>query len=149
MSPLTEQPDVLWPLLLYTLAVLGLLAAMLGLSWVLGERTSGRLTGEPYESGVMPVGSARLRFSAKFYLVAISFVIFDLEVVFIFAWGVSVTELGWAGYAAAMTFLSVLTLVLVYEWRIGALDWAPKTPRRRPAPGTTTAPTAAARRSKQ
>lgn len=134
MSPLTEQSDVLWPLLVYTLAVIGLLIAMLGLSWLLGERTKGRLTGEVYESGVMPVGSARLRFSAKFYLVAISFVIFDLEVVYIFAWAVSAKSLGWGGYLAAMIFLAVLTLVLAYEWRTGALDWAPQAPRRRKPP---------------
>lgn len=135
MSPLTEQSDVLWPLLVYATAVLGLIAAMLGLSWILGERTGGRRTGEVYESGVIPVGSARLRFSAKFYLVAIFFVIFDLEVVYIFAWGVGAVELGWPGYLGALIFLALLTVVLAYEWRIGALDWAPTVPRRRPPPG--------------
>ncbi|MES1943485.1 NADH-ubiquinone/plastoquinone oxidoreductase chain 3 [Salinisphaera sp. PC39] len=142
MSPLTEQPDTLWPLLVYLGAVVGLILAMLGLSYVLGGRTAGRLRDQPFESGVIPVGDARLRFSAKFYLVAIFFVLFDLEVVFLFAWGIAATELGWAGYAGAMIFLFVLTVALVYEWRIGALDWAPKPPRRRtsPAPrGPTTA----------
>lgn len=134
MSPLTEQPDAFWPFLAYTAAVLGLLVAMLGIAWLAGERTGGRVTGQPYESGMIPVGSARLRFSAKFYLVAIFFVIFDLEVVYIFAWAVGAVELGWAGYAAAMIFLGILTVALVYEWRIGALDWAPKKPRRRPPP---------------
>lgn len=115
-------------------AVVGLILAMLGLSYVLGGRTRGRLRDQPYESGVIPVGSARLRFSAKFYLVAIFFVLFDLEVVFLFAWGIAATELGWAGYAGAMIFLFVLTVALLYEWRIGALDWAPKTSPRRPPP---------------
>lgn len=132
MSPLTEQPNALWPLLVYTVAVVGLLAAMLGLSWFLGERTRGRATGEPYESGVIPVGSARQRFSAKYYLVAIFFVLFDLEVVLLFAWGIAATELGWTGYIGAMIFLAILTVALAYEWRIGALDWAPRVPRRRP-----------------
>ena len=142
MSPLTEQPNALWPLLVYLGAVVGLILAMLGLSYILGGRTAGRLRDQPFESGVIPVGDARLRFSAKFYLVAIFFVLFDLEVVFLFAWGIAATELGWAGYAGAMIFLFVLTVALVYEWRIGALDWAPKPPRRRtsPAPrGPTTA----------
>jgi NADH-quinone oxidoreductase subunit A len=132
MSPFTEQPNTLWPLLLYLAAVVGLILAMLGLSYVLGGRTRGRLRDQPYESGVIPVGDARQRFSAKFYLVAIFFVLFDLEVVFLFAWGVAVAELGWTGYAGAMIFLFILTVALVYEWRIGALDWAPKPPRRRP-----------------
>lgn len=134
MSPLTEQPNALWPLVVYFTAVVGLILAMLGLSYVLGERHRGRTMNEPYESGVRPVGDARMRFSAKFYLVAIFFVIFDLEVVFIFAWGVAAQEVGWYGYAGAMVFLAVLTAALAYEWRIGALEWAPRVPRRRPPP---------------
>lgn len=134
MTPLTEQPNALWPLLLYLGVVVALIAAMMGVPYVLGGRTRGRFRDQVYESGMIPVGDARLRFSAKFYLVAIFFVLFDLEVVFLFAWGIAVTELGWAGYAGAMIFLFILTVALVYEWRIGALDWAPKTPRRRQSP---------------
>ena len=70
-----------------------------------------------------------MRFSAKFYLVAIIFVLFDLEVVFIFSWAIAAPALGWPGYFAFLFFLGVLTLGLIYEWRIGALDWAPKAPR--------------------
>lgn len=131
MSPLTEQSDTLWPLVVYASTVIALILAMLGLSYVLGGRHRGRTTGEPFESGVMPVGSARLRFSAKFYLVAIFFVIFDLEVVFIFAWGIAVYEAGWLGYTGAMIFIGILTAALIYEWRLGALDWGPRHPRRR------------------
>lgn len=138
MSPLTEQLSAIWPFLVYTAAVLGLLALMLGLAWFAGERTSGRVTGEPYESGMIPIGGARLRFTAQFYLVAIFFVIFDLEVVYIYAWAVGAVELGWAGYAGAMIFLGILTIALIYEWRIGALDWAPSKPRRRPPPASQT-----------
>lgn len=134
MSPLTEQPNSLWPLLVYVAAVVGLIVAMLGLSYVLGGRSRSRLRDQPYESGVIPVGDARLRFSAKFYLVAIFFVLFDLEVVFLFAWAVAAVELGWVGYAGAMIFLFILTVALLYEWRIGALDWGPKLPPRRKAP---------------
>ena len=94
MSPLTENASAIWPLLAYTVAVLGMNGLMLGLSHVLGGRHLDRVTGEPYESGVKPVGNARLRYSAKFYLVAIFFVLFDLEVVFLFAWGVAATEVG-------------------------------------------------------
>lgn len=134
MDALPAQPEALWPLLVYTAAVVGLIAAMLGLSAVLGGRHHDRLMNEPYESGMIPVGSARLRFSAKFYLVAIFFVIFDLEVVYVFAWAVAAREVGWVGYIEAMIFLGVLTLALVYAWRIGALDWASNPAKRRRLP---------------
>jgi NADH-quinone oxidoreductase subunit A len=96
---------------------------MLLLSWFLGQRHRGRETGEPYESGIMPTGSARLRLSAKFYLVAMFFVIFDLEAAFIVAWAVAAREAGWPGYIGVLSFIGVLTAALLYEWRLGALDW--------------------------
>jgi NADH-quinone oxidoreductase subunit A len=65
--------------------------------------------------------------SVEFYLIAIFFVIFDLETVFIFAWAIAFFELGWQGYAAIMAFIAVLTIALIYEWRSGALDWGIKT----------------------
>ena len=129
MNAATEQAVVLWPLLLFTAGALGLIALMLGMSAMLGGRHNSRLGNEPYESGIKPTGSARMRFSAKFYLVAIIFVLFDLEVVFIFAWAIAAPELGWPGYFAFLFFLGILTLGLIYEWAIGALDWAPKAPR--------------------
>src|SRR5699024_9763193 len=129
MTAITEQPDVLWPLIFYTACVLGLVGFMLGASHILGERHSTRMGNMPYESGMIPVGSARMRFSAKFYLVAIFFVLFDLEAVFILAWAIAATEVGWLGYIEAMIFIAILTLALIYAWRTGALDWAPKGPR--------------------
>ncbi|ROO24925.1 NADH:ubiquinone oxidoreductase subunit A [Salinisphaera orenii MK-B5] len=129
MEAATEQAVVLWPLLLFTAGAIGLILAMLGISAVLGGRHSSRLGNQPYESGIKPTGSARMRFSAKFYLVAIIFVLFDLEVVFIFAWAIAAPDLGWPGYGAFLFFLGILTLGLIYEWRIGALDWAPRAPR--------------------
>ncbi len=124
------MPEDVWPLALYLLAVLGLVAAMLGLSWVLGEKHVRRAGREPFESGIVPVGNARIRFSVRFYVVAILFVIFDLEAVFLFAWAISFREAGWAGYVGALVFIGVLAVALVYEWRRGALDWGP-VPRRR------------------
>lgn len=113
----------LWPLAVYLVIVLALVVAMLGLSFVLGERHHERATDSPYESGILSQGSARVRLSAKFYLVAMFFVIFDLEAVFLFAWAVSVRETGWAGYAEAAVFIAVLLATLVYLSRVGALDW--------------------------
>jgi NADH-quinone oxidoreductase subunit A len=113
----------LWPLVVYFAVVIVLAAGMLGISYVLGERHKERATGEPYESGILSTGSARIRLSAKFYLVAMFFVIFDLEAVFIFAWAIAWRELGWIGYIEVVIFIVILLAALIYLWRVGALDW--------------------------
>jgi NADH-quinone oxidoreductase subunit A len=113
----------LWPLALYAAIVGFLVVAMLGLSYVLGQHHQDRATGSPYESGILSEGSARVRFPAQFYLVAMFFVIFDLEAVFLFAWAIAVRETGWKGYAEVSLFITVLLATLAYLWRIGALDW--------------------------
>jgi NADH-quinone oxidoreductase subunit A len=116
----------LWPLGVYFLAVVILMGIILGLSYVLGERHKERATDEPYEAGAPIIGSARQRLNARFYLVAMFFVIFDLEVVFIIAWAVAARPLGWAGYITISIFIAVLMAALVYLWRLGALDWGTK-----------------------
>jgi NADH-quinone oxidoreductase subunit A len=116
----------LWPLGLYALLVLGLVGLMLGLSYVLGERHRARTTGEPYESGVRAVGPAWVPRDVSFYLVAVFFVIFDLEAVFIFSWAVAVRELGWVGFIEVFIFIGVLLAGLAYLWRIGALESGPR-----------------------
>jgi NADH-quinone oxidoreductase subunit A len=113
--------------------VLVLVAGMLGLSYVLGERHRQKATGKPYESGIPPTGSARLRFDVKFYLIAMFFVVFDLEAVFLFAWAVAFRDLGWLGYAEVVVFVGVLLVALIYLWRVGALDWSPSRRRSRAA----------------
>lgn len=124
--------SALWPLAAYISAVILLIAAVIGLSAILGQRHKERATGEPFESGIVPTGSARLHFSAKFYLIAMFFVIFDLEAIFIFAWAVAVPELGWSGYIEISIFIAVLIVSLVYLWRLGALDWGPYLKRSSP-----------------
>ena len=139
-------------LVLYIALGIGRCVVMLGLSWVLGERTRyTRATLDPYESGILHVGFARYRFSAKFYLMAMFFVIFDLEAVFVYAWAVSARESGWPGYVEMLVFLTILVAGLAYLWRLGALDWAPKPrklPANRPGPDDATQinPASAARR---
>jgi len=113
----------LWPLGAYFLLVVLLVAGMLLLSHLLGERHRDPATDIPYESGIIPTGTAETRFSAKFYLVAMFFVIFDLEAVFIFAWAVAARELGWLGYGEIALFIGILLAALVYLARLGALDW--------------------------
>jgi NADH-quinone oxidoreductase subunit A len=116
---------MLWPILVYGAIVLSLVFAMLGLSFVLGQRHKERATNEPYEGGILSTGSARLRFSAQFYLIAMLFVIFDVETIFIVSWAIAFRELGWYGYAGVMVFVILLFVVLIYEWRNGALDFGP------------------------
>ena len=120
-----DQPDHLWTLGVYLIVVLLLVAAMLAVSYVLGQRHNEPATGQPYESGILSEGSARVPVSARFYLVAMFFVIFDLEVVFIFAWAIAVRELGWAGFWEILVFIAILLAALAYLWRLGALDWNP------------------------
>jgi NADH-quinone oxidoreductase subunit A len=98
---------------------------MIGLSYVLGERHKEKLTDEPYESGIPPTGNARLRFSSGFYIIAMFFVIFDLDAAFIMLWAVSFRELGLAGYIGILVFIGLLVVLLVYELSIGALDFGP------------------------
>lgn len=120
-----------WPLAVYAGAVILLVAAILALSYVLGQRHREPATDAPYESGILSEGSARVRLSVKFYLVAMFFVIFDLEAVFIFLWAVAGRELGWTGYTEALVFIGVLIAALAYIWRVGALDWFPAGPHTR------------------
>jgi NADH-quinone oxidoreductase subunit A len=120
-----DNTTPLWPLLLYGAIVLGLVFVMLGLSFVLGQRHNERATNEPYEGGILSTGSARLRFSSQFYLIAMLFVIFDVETIFIFSWAIAFKELGWFGYFGVGVFVILLFVVLIYEWRNGALDFGP------------------------
>jgi NADH-quinone oxidoreductase subunit A len=96
---------------------------ILALSAVLGQRHHGRATDEIYECGLVSTGSARVRFAAKFYLMAMFFVIFDLESVFVLVWSVGVRELGWIGYVEVAIFIGILLAALFYLWRVGALEW--------------------------
>jgi NADH-quinone oxidoreductase subunit A len=121
-NPTTEMTS-LWPLAVYFIAVIVIVTVMIALSSVLGQRHRERATAEPYESGIVTTGTARVRFDVKFYLIAMFFVIFDLEAIFVYAWAVSIRETGWAGYAEMLVFVGVLFAALVYLWRIGALDW--------------------------
>jgi len=122
---------MVWPLIAYFVFVLFLVTAVLVVSYLLGPHHSEPATGQPYEGGIVSEGSARVRFSARYYLVAMFFVVFDLEAVFLFAWAVATRELGWTGYCEVVVFAGVLLAGLFYLWKIGALDWANETRRSR------------------
>ncbi len=115
-----------WSLIAFVLGVIFLLGFMLTVPLLMGGRAVGRTKEEPFESGQLGVGGARMRLSAKFYLVAMFFVIFDVEALFLYAYSVSVRENGWTGFVEVVVFVVVLLVGLVYVWRIGALDWAPE-----------------------
>jgi NADH-quinone oxidoreductase subunit A len=98
-------------------------AGMLIASHVLNPRRPTPHKDMPYESGITPLGDTRARFAVKFYMVAISFIIFDLEAIFLIPWAVEMRYLGWEGFVAVSIFTAVLVVGLVYEWRKGVLDW--------------------------
>lgn len=125
MSPEAAESINLIPFLIYFTAVLVVVGFMIGGSYVLGQTRRDRATDQQFESGVVPAGDtdSRLRFSVQFYLIAIFFVIFDLEAVFIFAWAIAFRESGWAGFIEIQIFIFVLVAALIYLWRVGALDW--------------------------
>lgn len=105
-------------------AVAGLLAAALvGLAAVLGPRRPSAVKSSPFECGSDPIGPAHDRFGVKFYLIALLFIVFDIEAVFIYPWAVLLRDLGWAGYASMSIFAFTLVVGLAYVWKKGALDW--------------------------
>ena len=116
---------------LYVFIATGLILLLLILARFLGQRTFSEVKGQPYESAVLPTGDARLREPVPFYLVAIFFIIFDLEAVFIVSWAVAYDLLGWAGFWQISFFMVILFLGLVYLWKMGGLDWGSTTVRER------------------
>lgn len=96
---------------------------MLAAAHILNPRRATPEKDMPYESGMVPLGDTRARFSVKFYMVAISFIIFDLEAIFLIPWAVEMRTLGWEGFIAVSIFMVVLVVGLIYEWRKGGLDW--------------------------
>jgi len=122
---LMVQDIAFWPFIAFAFIVILLIGIMLGLSYVLGERHKEKATDEPFESGIPPTGDARLRFSSGFYIIAMFFVIFDLDAAFIMLWAVSFREAGLAGYIGILVFIGLLVVLLVYELSIGALDFGP------------------------
>jgi NADH-quinone oxidoreductase subunit A len=120
-----------WSFAVYIFGIVFVCAFMLAIPVLMGGRSQGRAKTEPFESGIVSVGGARLRLSAKFYLIAMFFVIFDIEALFLYAWAVSVRESGWPGFIEVLIFVLVLLVGLIYIWRIGALDWSSESRRRR------------------
>ncbi len=131
MEPVTQtgalspwEPGI-FALTVYGALILAFLVSQLFIAAWLGEKKGSLEKSRPYECGIIPTGSARLRYPVPFYLVAIFFLIFDVEGAFILTWAVSFEELGWPGWMQMMFFIDVLLIGLVYLWRKGGLDWMP------------------------
>jgi NADH-quinone oxidoreductase subunit A len=112
-----------WPLIVFVLLVAVVTTAMIAISFFLGERHHDRATGELYESGIRPAGSVQVRIPIQYVLLAMLFVLFDLEAVFLYLWAVALRAAGWPGYAAAAFFIAVLLLALWYVVRNGVFSW--------------------------
>jgi NADH-quinone oxidoreductase subunit A len=112
----------------FPILVFIVIAALIGVAFVFGSMLSARQKPyaaklSAYECGFEAFGDARRRFDVRFYLVAILFIIFDVEVAFLFPWAVSLSRIGLLGFFSMMGFLAVLTVGFIYEWNKGALDW--------------------------
>jgi NADH-quinone oxidoreductase subunit A len=112
-----------FPILVFLCLALIISTALLGIPFILNNRTKEKAKLEPYECGSDPIGKGRNIFDARFYLVAMLFIIFDLEIVFIFPWAVSLGSTSYIGFWLAMIFLFILGLGFIYEWKKGALEW--------------------------
>ena len=120
------EPGI-FSLAIYVILILAFVVSQLFIAVWLGEKKKTVEKLRPYESGIIPTGAARLRYPVPFYLVAIFFLIFDVEGAFIFAWAIAYGELGWTGWMQISFFIVLLLLGLIYIWRKGGLDWGPIT----------------------
>lgn len=110
-------------LLVYTILVVGMACIIIGLSHFLGKPTRNKVKDGPYESGVAPTGAAHVKTSIPYYLVAIFFLMFDVEMAFLFAYAMGVRELGWDGFVKVLIFIGFLAGGLAYIWLRGGLQW--------------------------
>ena len=136
ITPATLSPWVpgLFSYALFVAIVGGLLTILLFLTSWLGEKKPGVEKNRPYECGVIPTGWARFRYPVPFYLVAVFFLIFDVEAAFIFSWAVAMEDLSWRGWLQISYFIIVLLLSLFYLWSKGGLDWSAVPPTCRKIP---------------
>ncbi len=122
----TTYPEIYFPVLVQALIAIGLAAGLIGASTLLGKRARSPLKDTPYESGMAPVGSARERFSVKFYLVGMIFILFDIEAVFLYPWAVVYRELKMFGFFEMLVFVALVLVGFFYVYKKGALDWSVK-----------------------
>ena len=111
------------PILIFFAVAVGLSVLILAAAFILARQRPDSEKLSPYECGFEPFSDARKQFDVRFYLVAILFIIFDLEVAFLFPWAISLREIGLLGFWSMILFLAMLTVGFIYEWKKGALEW--------------------------
>ena len=120
----TTYPEIYLPVLVQMLIAAVIAAGLIGASVLLGKRTRSPLKDTPYESGMAPVGSAAERFSVKFYLVGMIFILFDIEAVFLYPWAVVFRELKMFGFFEMLVFVALVLVGYFYVYKKGVLDWS-------------------------
>jgi NADH-quinone oxidoreductase subunit A len=118
------------PLLLHFMIAFAIAGVIVVLSWLIGQHKPTRAKLSPYECGVQPIGDARSRFSVKFYLVAMLFILFDVEAVFLYPWAVILRELKMFGFWEMIVYIGIVLVGLFYIWKKGVIDWGPTAERR-------------------
>jgi NADH-quinone oxidoreductase subunit A len=120
----TSYTELYFPVLVQAIVAMALAAGLLSASYVLGKRVRNRVKDMPYESGIVPTGDARQRFSVKFYLVAMLFILFDIEAIFLYPWVVVYRELRMFAFVEMLVFVVLILSGFFYIWKKGALDWS-------------------------
>ena len=116
--------ELYFPVLVQAIVAMALAAGLIGASYLLGKRVRNRVKDMPYESGIAPTGDARQRFSVKFYLVAMLFIVFDIEAIFLYPWAVVYRELKMFAFLEMLVFVILILCGFFYIWKKGALDWS-------------------------
>jgi NADH-quinone oxidoreductase subunit A len=111
------------PLLIHFTVAVGLAVVLVSLSWIVGYRKPTRAKLSPYECGMTPVGDTRARFSVKFYLVAMLFILFDVEAIFLYPWAVILRDLKMFGFWEMLVYIGIVLVGFFYVWKKGVLDW--------------------------
>ncbi len=120
----TSYTEVYFPVLVQAILAMALAAGLLTASYLLGKRVRNRVKDMPYESGIVPIGDARQRFSVKFYLVGMLFILFDIEAIFLYPWVVVFRELKMFAFIEMLIFVILILSGFFYIWKKGALDWS-------------------------
>ena len=116
--------EVYFPVLVQAIIAMVLAAALIAISYIFGKRVRNRVKDMPYESGIVPTGDARHRFSVKFYLVGMLFILFDIEAIFLYPWVVVYRELKMQAFFEMLIFVVLILSGFFYIWKKGALDWS-------------------------
>jgi len=120
----TSYSEVYFPVLLQVAIAMAVATLMLGLSYLLGKKVRNRVKDMPYESGIVPVGDARQRFSVKFYIVGMLFILFDIEAIFLYPWAVVYRQLKMFAFVEMLIFIVLILCGFFFIWKKGALDWS-------------------------